>query len=125
VAEVERTLRERLERAGWEGRCDAIVLDPEIEAWVWSTSEHVADCLGWAGPPASLREWLVGMGLWEEGAEKPRRPKEAVEAVQRTSQKRRSPRLYGQLAARVSLRPCVDPAFLRFCNVLREWFPPS
>lgn len=36
-------VRELLRRNGWMDRADVVVLAPELEAWVWSSSPHVAD----------------------------------------------------------------------------------
>jgi hypothetical protein len=49
--EMEDNIEDRLMRNGWrtsagEQRAAAIVLDPELEIWVWSQSPHVACVLG-------------------------------------------------------------------------------
>lgn len=43
-AEVERLLA----KAGWGDRAAAVVIDPELENWVWSDSPQVDRVLGWA-----------------------------------------------------------------------------
>ncbi len=55
-AELEAEVEGRLENSGWQGRCGAVVLDPELEVWVWSDSPHVAEILGWRGrtPPTGV-----------------------------------------------------------------------
>ncbi|MFB3133348.1 MAG: hypothetical protein ACE10K_12585, partial [Rhodothermales bacterium] len=53
---------------------------------------------------------------------KPQRPKEAVEAVLRATDTPRSSSLYRQLAQKVSLNRCDDPAFLKLKSTLQEWF---
>ena len=72
-----------------------------------------------------LRNWLVERGLLEPGYSKPRRPKEALEAALRNSNKKRSSSLYFDLATRVSFDRCTDPAFLKLTSTLQSWFPPD
>lgn len=100
-----------------------IVLDPELEVWVWSESRHVDDVLGWVGMPTALRAWLHEQGHLSQGETKPRRPKEAMEAALREVQLPRSSSLYRHLAERVSLRGHSEPAFCELLNTLRAWFP--
>lgn len=47
-AETERmrsAVQERLERNGWKDRCQVIVINPELEAWVWAQDPYVARAL--------------------------------------------------------------------------------
>ena len=120
--EIERSVEGGLERSGWARRVAAIVLDPELEAWIWGTSPHVARLLGWGDREPSLHEWLLAEDLLEEGAQKPERPKEALEQALRVVGKPRSPAVYGQLADRVTLQRCVDPAFAKFKRTIQSWF---
>ncbi len=40
--ELEQQIEERLAQSGWStGRAAAVVIEPELEAWVWSQSPHV------------------------------------------------------------------------------------
>ncbi|NJL28558.1 MAG: hypothetical protein HC897_12045 [Thermoanaerobaculia bacterium] len=100
------------------------MLDPELEAWLWSDSPHVDSVLGWKDRNPTLRAWLAEQGFLVEGAAKPSQPKEAVEKALRVVRKPRSSALYRQLAERVSFERCTDPAFARFKDVLRGWFGP-
>lgn len=118
-------VRQRLEANGWIGRAEAIVLAPELEVWVWSDSLQVAACLGWAGRQPSLREWLAATGQWPMDQAKPADPKRAMEAALREARKPRSSAIYLDLASKVSLRGHDEPAFLRFSQALRAWFPPA
>jgi len=123
--ELERQVEGRLSASGWERRSAAVVLDPELEVWVWSDSPHVEDVLGWTGRIPGLRSWLDNQGLFELADAKPRRPKEAMQMALRASRKPRSSSLYFQLAKRVSLTGCIDPAFRKFRDTLQSWFPPE
>ena len=121
--EVEEDVRDRLRRSGWEDRAEVLVLEPELETWVWSDSPVVAEALGWERREPPLRRWLEERGLWNPGEPKPHRPKEAVEAALETVRLSRSSAIYGRIAAGVSLKRCVDPSFLRLTQILKEWFP--
>lgn len=120
--EIEQAVEYRLARSGWGSEARCIVIDPEVETWVWSDSPHVADVLGWQGPTTSLRDWLVADGLWQREQLKPQDPKRAMEAVLRRVGQPRSSALYLRLARSVGLTRCTDPAFTKLRAVLREWF---
>lgn len=108
----------------WKGRAAVVVVDPEIDTWVWSTSPHVPAALGWVNQTTTLPEWLAEQGYLTASAEiKPARPKEAMEAVLREVKKPRSSAIYKSLAEKVSFQKCADAAFLRLMEVLRGWFP--
>ncbi len=121
--ELEREVEARLLSSGWADRAAAVCLDPELECWVWSDSPEVTVALGWASRQPDLRSWLAARGLWEAGTLKPADPKKAVVEALYEVRKPRSSAVYRQLAERVSLQRCSDPAFLRLCQVLRTWFP--
>lgn len=120
--EMEQDLSQRLLKSGWqtpEGqpRAAVIVLDPELEIWVWSSSPHV--------PPA--------LGLDEKGLEnaiqsfrrlpngKPERPKEAMLAALRAGKKPLSPDVFKELAQKVSLQ-AHERAFDKLRATLQTWF---
>ncbi|MGQ9651559.1 MAG: methylation-associated defense system protein MAD4 [Phycisphaerae bacterium] len=123
--ELEREVEVRLSSSGWDDRAAVVVIDPELEMWVWSDSPHVGDVLGWKDQATGLRDWLTEQGFLRTGQIKPDRPKEAVERVFRRLHRPRSSRIYAELAQRVSLERCTDPAFLKLRRVLARWFPPS
>ena len=122
-AEIETEVERRLTQNGWEKRSIAVVIDPELEAWVWSDSPEVDVALGWSERGVSLRAWLAEGGFWQSGHGKPARPKEALDAALRNSNKKRSSSLYVDLATRVSFERCTDPAFLKLKSTLQSWFP--
>ena len=121
--EIQRALNREFAGSGWEERARAIVVSPELEAWVWSPSPHVDEVAGWKNRQPALRDWLITMGLWSEGDVKPRQPKEAFRAALRAASVARSASLYRSLAERVSLRYCADASFQELRSTLREWFP--
>ena len=120
--ELQDELDGTLSNTRWGNRARTIVLTPELEAWVWSGSPHVADVAGWSGRRPTLREWLTEQGYLSEDTFKPNRPKEAFEAALREARKPRSSSLYQQMAERVSLRRCADESFQVFRNTMTSWF---
>lgn len=121
--EIAVDLLRRLSAAGWEERAGVVIIDPELEIWLWADSPRVEAELGWSGRDRPLRDWLQENGWLKTGRQKPERPKEALEKVLREVRIPRSAAIYGRLARRVGLRHCEDPSFHRFCEILRTWFP--
>lgn len=115
-------VRERLEKAGWPDRAEVVIVAPELEAWAWTDSPHVARSLGWTAGTPALRAWLVEHGYWQRDAAKPRQPKAALEAALHQVRKPRSSAIYGDLARSVSLQGHTEPAFLRLTQALQRWF---
>lgn len=121
--EMENHLNGRLTASGWGDRARTVVIDPELEIWVWSDSPQVDEGLGWSGRTPSLRQWLLTRGLWPPGAAKPPSPKEALHAALREVRQRAVASIFSRLAATVSLDRCEDPSFSRLRGFLRGWFP--
>ncbi len=121
-ARLEVEVEQRLLDSGWENRSAAIVLQPELEIWVWSDSPEVDKILGWGNREPSLRTWLNAKGFLHSDQTKPDRPKEAVEKALRSAAKPLSPMLYFQLAQTVSFNRCADPAFAKLKEILKNWF---
>lgn len=122
AVDAEHAIRARIEACGIGGRADVVVIEPEVEAWVFSGSPHVDTVLGWAGAKPDLRTWLSDRGLWPSSEVKPPDPKAAMEAALREKRIPRSSSLYRDLAMKVSLDGCRDGAFARFRAVLARWF---
>jgi len=122
--ELELQVEEMLRTNGWDDRCAVIAIAPELETWVWSDSPVVDNVLGWGGQVPGLRDWLRHQThFWTAGRPKPERPKEAMEAALRKTRKQRSSAIYQDLAGRVSVERCVDPALGKLKDVLHRWFP--
>jgi hypothetical protein len=120
--ELENGLETKLSSSNWADRCGAIVIEPELEIWVWSDSLKVDEVLGWAGKSPDLRSWLTDRGYLQTGRIKPQRPKEAMEAALRVRYKPRSSSVFLQLAQQVSLERCADPSFQKFKVTIQDWF---
>lgn len=116
-------VRGRVAANGWGNRVEVIVLDPEIEVWVFVRSPKVEVCLGWPTSRKSLRRWLESCSLWGAHQTKPADPKAALERVLREIKKPRSSAIYRRLGEQVSVKGCTDSAFVKFRNVLAQWFP--
>ena len=120
--ELEAMLERRLATIGPPGWARAVVIDPELEAWVFSDSHHVAAVLGWNGSTDDLRSALEAERLWVSGRAKPADPKRAMDWALRRARIPRSSALFRKLASLVSFRRCHDRSFLRLREILREWF---
>jgi hypothetical protein len=107
--------------AAWGDAAKAIVVEPEIDAWMWGNEAHLRELLEWKFPEG-IRDWLVTQGFVFTDNGKPQRPKEAFEAASRRANKPRSSRQYRLNAERVSLQRCDDPAFQRLRATCLQWF---
>lgn len=126
VEAIQGEVETRLAQNGWDAeRVCAVVIAPELEAWVWSPSPKVDEVLGWDNRQPALRDWLkTSTTHWGDSASaKPQHPKEALQRALKQVRKPFSASLFGQIAANVSLNGCIDPSFLRFRQTLQRWYP--
>jgi hypothetical protein len=121
ATELEAQLDARLS-AHWKGAAKSIVIEPELDVWVWGADNAVESAIEWPGGK-SVRDWLREQGFAFEANGKPKRPKEALEAALRLPDLPRSSALYETIAEKISLRRCGDEAFIRLRKQLIEWFP--
>jgi hypothetical protein len=119
--EAETSVEERCAPA-WRDRARCVCIEPEVEAWVWSDSPHVASALGWSSL-TELRTWLEREGLWGPAEHKPRDPKAAFQRATRERGRVPSSAIFNKLASSVGLARCTDRAFLRLRETLTTWFP--
>ena len=120
---IETALTQKLAQNGWPNRAGVVVIDPELEIWVWSDSNQVDAALGWTGKTPALRDWLVSKGFSTTANAKPARPKEAYESALREARTPKSPAIFKRLAGNVSFARCVDASFTRLKTLLQNWFP--
>lgn len=124
---IQKEVERRLIVSGWaRDRVKAIVIAPELEVWLWNGSPHVSRALGWKGDFAGLRRHLEDRRPWTNDGPKPEDPKRAMRVALEDAphpQKRRSARLFFDLARRTTLAGCTDAAFLELRKTLRTWFP--
>lgn len=95
-----------------------MVIDPELEIWVWADSPHVSRSLGL--PEEQLKEMLARYERDEN--QKPKDPKAAMEEALKKSRLPRSSAIYANLAATVTLKNCREASFSQFKLTLVEWF---
>jgi hypothetical protein len=114
-------VQKNLNRSGRQGKSKVIVIDPELEIWVWSNSPHVAACLGWEN--VELRDWLIAKGYLPPAGQKPQNPKEAFMEALKTKGKQKSSSVFSRIAERVSFERCTDSAFQELKAILQTWFP--
>ena len=122
--ELEVLIAEKLDQAGMADWAVPVVIEPELEAWVFSASPYVPDLLGWKGPWPAFRKALEERNLWTAPDAKPADPKAAIEYVLGRTGKSRSASLFRRLARKVNTAGCQDRAFLRLKELLQAWFPP-
>ena len=106
---------------GWAGRCKAVLIDPELENWIWMRHDRMAQAIRWEGQQ-ELYGWLEERALVGPGQAKPPRPKESLHKVLRQRQVRPSASQFDAIAAVAPLRQCTDPAFLELIGTLATWF---
>ena len=123
ASELEIELERQYELAGWEkGQVAFIVIEPELEAWLFGTSySHLQRAVNWS-QSEPINEWLAARGYMVAGNAKPSNPKGAIEAILQLEKIPLSSNLFAELARRVSLNRCQDRAFQKFCNTLCRWF---
>lgn len=127
ASESSRDLEAMLDKAlaeHWGERAKAIVIDPELDIWMWGGDVVLSELLRWKRSE-SIRQWLTAKQFRFRPNCKPERPKEALETVMPEVQLRRSSAIYEKIANRISLAKCSDPAFLRLRDTLRGWFMPT
>jgi hypothetical protein len=120
-SELEAEVETLLSITGWRDRAKVIVIDPELENWIWVRSSQLAEIINWENIE-SLYQWLSDQEYLTDERSKPKRPKEAFEAALYISKKRRSSSIYKQIASRVSFRNCTDQSFLKFIQCMSNWF---
>jgi len=115
--ELQEKMRKLLERNGWKDRCEVIIIDPELEIWVWNGSSAVAPLL-----QISPEEWH---GKCQQ---KPEDPKERLEDLLKARWIKRSSSLYKNMVIAIAeqdprtIWECADPAFQRLRETLQKWF---
>ncbi len=125
----EKETREKLEakvtaligRNGWEGRSACVVIDPEIENWIWANSQKMAELVGWKSNE-DLRKHLEENNFLPKGKDKPPKPKEALKFALKGTNIRISPALYQSITSAVPFKSCTSPSFLKFKSTITTWF---
>src|SRR5690606_36897061 len=77
--DMESEVEKNLHISGWEQRSACIVIDPELEAWIWSQSGEVSSALGFGTHYPALHLWLIQNGHMNNEQIQPEDPKTAFE----------------------------------------------
>lgn len=111
----------RLRLSGWsEGAVQVVVIDPELEVWLWQDNRNVQRALRYSGP---LRQDLIGSGEWPQGIPKPLNPKDTMLQLIRRNRAGAPMAVYASIASRVSVNGCTDSSFAVFRSTVQDWFP--
>lgn len=119
--DLETELDDRL-RCTWGDNGKAIVIEPELEVWMWGSDNALQQTLG-RPKDQGIRDWLRQAGFEFSELDKPIRPKEAFNELMMGLQRPRSSSIYEKIAARISMERCSDRAFRRLRDTMRLWFP--
>jgi hypothetical protein len=122
VEKIENDVHLKLDRNGWESRNIVIVINPELENWMWIDNQNVEDAIGW-DKTESLYDWARNSELIPPEGYKPLRPKESMERALKICETSKSTSIYKKIATNASYRRCVDPALLKLVQQLQIWFP--
>ena len=109
---------------GWSAECvEVVVIDPELEVWLWQRGNpHIVRAFKYNGS-ASLEEFLEIEGLWPSAAGKPAKPKDATGLLLRRYRAGPPMVVYARIVESISVSGCQDPAFNLLVAALRRWFP--
>ncbi len=114
--------------SGWdEDRFGVVVIEPELEAWLWAPNHNVARAFGHANFE-ELRTFLESEGLWDPGAPKPHSLKAARDRAARRGGKRTGGPIFRSVFEHISRRAldaCVEHGLKTLRMMLGTWFPPE
>lgn len=130
-AQIVEHVTSNLQRCGWDRtRVEVIVIQPELEAWIWQDHPHVQQVffrnlrdVEREHLPSSLRGWLQEQGLWPAGQAKPSDPKAAVLRAALEFRAGNPLVIYQQICRRISVHGCQEPGFRALRQALQRWFP--
>lgn len=135
VDTLETHLLNQLHANGWKkGRSAALVVEPEVEAWLRFDSTHLQNLIRERARRKQAEADLLFTTTVQEAVAsngglnalgKPLHPKEVLQAVLQTFGVQRSNSLYEKLADAESLKGCKVPSFQRLVTALQTWFPKS
>ena len=123
AAEVQDEILENLRRNGWDDRCEVVVIDPELEVWLWQDKPQIAQAVKFKD--GNLRAHLCAQKLWPEDQAKPPNPKEVIQDLIKRYRAGAPMAVYSKIARRVGVSGCTDASFKRFQKALQTWFPAS
>ncbi len=116
-----------LQGAGWQpDRCEAIVIQPMLEAWLWVENDRVANAFGFKHFK-ELHAMLCAEGLWDAGQAKPNASqlKVARDLAARCGGRKTGGAVFRGVFKAMSSRAvncCTEPGFALLRETLRQWF---
>ncbi len=112
--------------SGWPtDRFTVIVIEPELEAWLWSPNQTVATAFGHENFD-QLRARLAAENLWDNGQPKPNDLKRARDRAAKLGGKKTGGPIFKGVFSAISNRACnlcVEPGFKAMRTALQKWFP--
>lgn len=119
-------IQDKLDTYTWKGKSTTVILDPELEEWLWHNLPSIATHLRWSVPKLeqAIENFILSSGHSRDVIFQDY-PKELFEFVMRNEAKRTiSPRDFEQIAQRASLRDWeTSPSFRTLSKILKTWFP--
>lgn len=125
-ARAQGEVQAQLNRNTLKGCSKALVIDPELEIWLWQDQAAIVNVLG-----VGMNQLWQSLNAWQQ-AQFPTQtvralirqfPKEALEEVIRQAGEKPSAALYGRIAAKANLQLWGSvPSFKLFRRTLRRWF---
>jgi hypothetical protein len=105
--QLETIIEQQLHANGWTNRAVAIVIDPELEAWIWGDWTVLASSIRWTGSGAGLKKFLIQQQLLRLDQDKPPRPKEALQRAMKHVQIRFTSAVHQSMARHAAFARCV------------------
>ncbi len=112
--------------AGWEENSFCVVvIDKELEAWLWAPNLNVAKAFG-HNDFEQMRAALAAKQLWDDGAPKPNDLKRARDLAAKLGGKRTGSPIFRGVFGGISKRACdlcQEEGFTSMRAAIRTWFP--
>ena len=118
--DIEKLIESNLSINGWEDRCIAVCIEPEIEQWLWAGEIHIRATVGWS-KVESVKEWLQSKEFYYSETNKPVEPKTAFELLLRENNIPNSSSIFAEIASKASYKRCRERSFLKLIEKLRDW----
>jgi hypothetical protein len=113
-------------QSGWSPeRFVVVVIQPELEAWLWAPNLNVAQAFG-HGDFGRLRAALEREHLWNPGEAKPHDLKAARDRAAKLGGKRTGGPIFKGVFSAISRAACVrceERGFIALRTALQGWFP--
>ena len=123
---LQKDISDGMIESGWEAdRFCVVVIQPELEAWLWAPNVNVAKAFGHPNFE-DLQAALSGEGLWSAGSTKPHDLKRARDRATKLGGKKTGGPIFKGVFGGISRRACdlcEEPGFIAMRSALKTWFP--